>query len=108
MGCPASGGRVGGPPARRSRVRYRNPVGHPHHGVTKVSGDKVQSRRGGIEMAGTFEVYTDKAGKFRFRLKASNGQVIASGEAYESKAAANAGVQSVIKNSVDAKVVDLT
>ena len=59
-------------------------------------------------MAGTFEVYTDKAGKFRFRLKASNGQVIASGEAYESKAAANAGVQSVIKNSADAKVVDLT
>ncbi len=59
-------------------------------------------------MAGTFEVYADKAGKFRFRLKASNGQVIASGEAYESKAAANAGVQSVIKNAADAKVVDLT
>jgi uncharacterized protein len=33
-------------------------------------------------MAGTFEVYTDKAGKFRFRLKASNGQVVATGEAY--------------------------
>ena len=36
-------------------------------------------------MAGKFEVYQDKAGKYRFRLKASNGQVIATGEAYESK-----------------------
>ena len=34
-------------------------------------------------MAGTFEVYEDKAGKFRFRLKAGNGEVVASGEAYE-------------------------
>jgi uncharacterized protein YegP (UPF0339 family) len=39
-------------------------------------------------MAGTFEVYTDKSGKFRFRLKASNGQVVATGEAYDTKAAA--------------------
>lgn len=39
-------------------------------------------------MAGKFELYSDKAGKFRFRLKAGNGEVIAVGEAYESKAAA--------------------
>ena len=32
-----------------------------------------------------FEWYKDKAGKFRFRLKAANGEVIATGEAYESK-----------------------
>jgi uncharacterized protein YegP (UPF0339 family) len=32
---------------------------------------------------GKFEVYKDRAGKFRFRLKASNGQVVATGEAYE-------------------------
>ena len=42
-------------------------------------------------MAGKFEVYKDRAGKFRFRLKASNGQVVATGEAYESKAAAKKG-----------------
>ena len=37
-------------------------------------------------MAGKFELYKDKAGKYRFRLKASNGQIIAtSSEAYESK-----------------------
>ena len=59
-------------------------------------------------MAGKFEIYKDKAGKFRFRLKAGNGEIIASGEAYESKAAAKNGVASVQKNAGDATVVDLT
>ena len=54
-------------------------------------------------MPGKFEWYQDKAGKFRFRLKASNGQVIAVGEAYESKAA---GIESVRKNAADAAVVE--
>ena len=53
-----------------------------------------------------FEVYADKAGKFRFRLKAKNGQIIAVGEAYETKKAALAGVASVKKNAPDAKVVE--
>ena len=52
-----------------------------------------------------FEVYTDKAGKTRFRLKAKNGQIIAVGEAYETLKACLAGVASVQKNAVDAKVV---
>ncbi len=43
-------------------------------------------------MAGKFELYKDKSGKFRFRLKASNGQVIATGEAYETKASALNGI----------------
>jgi uncharacterized protein len=59
-------------------------------------------------MAGKFELYKDKAGKFRFRLKASNGQIIAVGEAYESKAAAKNGIESVKKNAPDADVVDET
>ncbi len=57
-------------------------------------------------MAGKFELYKDKAGKFRFRLKAGNGQVIATGEAYESKAAAMNGIESVRKNAGDAKLDD--
>ena len=57
-------------------------------------------------MAGKFEVFTDKAGKFRFNLKAGNGQVIASSEAYESKKAALNGIESVRKNAPDAKVAD--
>ena len=59
-------------------------------------------------MAGKFELYEDKAGKFRFRLKAGNGEIIAVGEAYESKAAAKKGIDSVMRNATDAKVVDQT
>ena len=58
-------------------------------------------------MAGKFEVYQDKAGKYRFRLKSSNGQVIATGESYESKAACLKGVASVQKNAPDAAVVEI-
>jgi uncharacterized protein len=59
-------------------------------------------------MAGKFEIYKDKGGKFRFRLKASNGEIIAVGEAYESKASAKNGIESVQKNAAGATVVDLT
>ena len=59
-------------------------------------------------MAGKFELYEDKAGKFRFRLKAGNGEIIAVGEAYETKAGAQKGIDSVIRNAADAQVVDQT
>ena len=59
-------------------------------------------------MAGKFEVYEDRSGKFRFRLKAGNGEVVASGEAYESKSAAVKGTQAVQRAAEDAKLVDLT
>jgi uncharacterized protein YegP (UPF0339 family) len=57
-------------------------------------------------MAGKFELFTDKGGKFRFNLKAGNGQIIASSEAYESKSAALNGIESVRKNAPDAPVVE--
>ena len=53
-----------------------------------------------------FEVYTDKAGEFRFRLKATNGQIIATGEGYKSKSGCMNGIESVKKNAADAEVVD--
>lgn len=59
-------------------------------------------------MAGKFELYNDSQGKFRFRLKAGNGEIIAVGEAYESKAGAMSGIESVKKNAADANVVDQT
>jgi uncharacterized protein YegP (UPF0339 family) len=59
-------------------------------------------------MAGKFELYTDAAGKFRFRLKAGNGEIIAVGEAYESKAGALNGIESIKKNAADATLVDQT
>jgi uncharacterized protein YegP (UPF0339 family) len=58
-------------------------------------------------MAGKFEVYKDGSAGFRFRLKAGNGEVIATGEAYSSKAAALKGIESV-KNNSDSDIVDLT
>ncbi len=58
-------------------------------------------------MAGKFEVYKDKSGGYRFRLKAGNGEVIASSESYTTKAAALNGVDSV-KNNAGSDVVDLT
>lgn len=52
-----------------------------------------------------FEVYKDKAGEFRFRLKATNGQIIAVGEGYKALASCKKGIESIKKNAVDAKIV---
>ena len=52
-----------------------------------------------------FEVYTDKAGEFRFRLKARNGEPIAASEGYKAKASCMNGIESVRKNAPEADVV---
>ncbi len=52
-----------------------------------------------------FEVYTDKAGEFRFRLKARNGEIIATGEGYKAKASCLNGIDSIRRNAPDANVV---
>lgn len=52
-----------------------------------------------------FEVYKDKAGEFRFRLKATNGQIIAVGEGYKALAGCMNGIESVKKNAPDAEIV---
>ncbi|MBQ9647305.1 MAG: YegP family protein [Oscillospiraceae bacterium] len=51
-----------------------------------------------------FEVYVDKAGEFRFRLKARNGEIIGTGESYKKKAGCLNGIESIRKNAVDAKI----
>jgi uncharacterized protein YegP (UPF0339 family) len=53
-----------------------------------------------------FEWYKDKAGKFRFRLVAANGEKIASSEAYNSKEGCVNGIESVKKNAPIAKIVE--
>lgn len=53
-----------------------------------------------------FEIYTDKAGEFRFRLKATNGQVIAVSEGYTTMANCKNGVESVKKNAPEAEIVE--
>lgn len=57
-------------------------------------------------MAAKFEVYTDKAGKHRFRLKAGNGEVVATGEAYETRKGALDGCKAVQRAAADASIVE--
>jgi uncharacterized protein YegP (UPF0339 family) len=59
-------------------------------------------------MAAKFTVYLDRAKKYRFNLKASNGEIIASGEAYPDKKSALKGIASIQKNAATAKIVDET
>lgn len=51
-----------------------------------------------------FEIYTDKAGEYRFRLKAANGQIIAVSEGYKAKESCLNGVESVKKNAPGAEI----
>ncbi len=54
-----------------------------------------------------FEVYKDKSGEYRFRLKAGNGQVIAISEGYKSKTSCMNGIESVKKNAPTAAIVEI-
>ena len=51
-----------------------------------------------------FEMYTDKAGEYRFRLKAKNGEVIAVSEGYKSKDSCLNGIESVKNNAPEAEI----
>jgi len=53
-----------------------------------------------------FEMYQDKAGDYRFRLKARNGEIIAVSENYSAKAGCLNGIESVRKNAPDAEIVE--
>jgi hypothetical protein len=57
-------------------------------------------------MVAKFEVYKDNSGKYRFRLKASNGQVIATGQGYSSKDSCLNGIESVKTNAPVAEIVE--
>ena len=52
-------------------------------------------------MSGKFECYKDKAGEYRFRLKAGNGETILASEGYSSKSGCTNGIESVMKNATD-------
>lgn len=59
-------------------------------------------------MAYRFEVYKDKAGEFRFRFKASNGETMFGSEGYAQKASALSAIESIKKNASGASVDDQT
>ena len=52
-----------------------------------------------------FEIYLDKAGEYRFRLKATNGQIIAVSEGYKAIAGCMNGIESVKKNAADSEII---
>lgn len=58
-------------------------------------------------MAGKFELWVDKGGDWRFNLKATNGQVVATSQGYASKASALGGIASVRNNAPGAEIVEL-
>jgi uncharacterized protein YegP (UPF0339 family) len=57
-------------------------------------------------MPAKFTVYLDRAKKYRFNLKAANGEIIASGESYPDKKSALKGIASIQKNAAAAKIID--
>jgi uncharacterized protein len=68
--------------------------------------ESLAATESGSRRGGKFELYQDRAGKHRFRLKASNGAIVAVGEVYESKRAALDGIESMLRAANGASVVD--
>src|SRR5690606_23513754 len=75
--------------------------------VSRDGPTRARREREGTAMAGKFELWTDKGGDWRFNLKASNGQVIATSQGYSSKAGALNGIESVRTNAPGAPVVEI-
>ncbi|MBQ1832475.1 MAG: DUF1508 domain-containing protein [Treponema sp.] len=80
--------------------------------IIKNSGSDVEDQtKDGYEKLSCpkYEIYKDKKGEFRFRLKARNGQIIAVGESYKDQAGVKNGVSSIKKNATpDTKIIDET
>ena len=57
-------------------------------------------------MAGTFEIFKDSKGECRFRLKGRNGEIVAAGESYPTKAHVKRGIRAVHRAAADAKIED--
>ncbi|MFJ7909448.1 YegP family protein [Kitasatospora sp. NPDC096204] len=58
-------------------------------------------------MSGKFEIYQDAGGKYPFRLKVVNGEIVATGQGHAGKDAARKGVQAVQRAADGATVVDV-
>lgn len=58
-------------------------------------------------MPAKFEIYKDKSDQYRFRFKAANGQIVAQGQGYTSKASCLNGIKSLQDNAADAAIVEV-
>jgi uncharacterized protein YegP (UPF0339 family) len=79
-------------------------VPEPLPPVEVITGAEAETAK----VVGVFEVICDAAGKFRFHLKAANGQIIAVSQSYGAKESAIKGIDSIKKNAPIAKIADLT
>ena len=77
------------------------------YSTLKTVSNKPKTVRRKPPKKGKFEVYKDKASEYRFRLKASNGEIIAVSEGYKSKRSCIHGIQSVKKNVLKPKIVEV-
>ena len=82
------------------------------NGIASVKKNAVEAKLEDQTVAGytpvtnpKFEVYKDKAGEFRFRLKARNGEIILVGEGYKAKASCLNGIDSIRRNAPEAPIV---
>jgi uncharacterized protein YegP (UPF0339 family)/uncharacterized surface protein with fasciclin (FAS1) repeats len=66
----------------------------------------AESGSQGVVQDPVFEIHCDAAGKFRFHLKAGNGQIIAVSQSYLSRQSAENGIESIKKNAPTAKIID--
>ena len=71
-----------------------------------LAGVEDQTAEGETCKCPKFEVYADKAGEFRFRLKAKNGEIIVTGEGYKAKSSCLNGIDSIGRHAVDAVVTE--
>jgi len=77
-------------------------------GVQRFAANSTKPSERKAPMPAKFVVKKGPTGKFRFNLLSTNGQVVASSEAYETKRAAMSGVASVQKLAAGATIVDTT
>jgi hypothetical protein len=82
---------------------YSKPT--PVYSIPKTLRSKPTKRK--PAKTGKFEVYKDKVGEYRFRLKAPNGEIIAVSEGYHTKESCMNGIQSVKRNVLTPKIVEL-
>ena len=76
--------------------------------VRKNADAKVEDQTAGESVTNPkFEIYLDKGGQFRFRLKASNGENILASEGYAAKSGCKNGIESVRKNAPDSDVTEV-
>ena len=92
------------PPVEAAPVVEKTPEPMPPVEVMPIVETPVKAK----ETEGVFEIICDAADRWRFHLKAANGEIIAASQSYGSKEAAEVGIASIKKNAPIAKIVDLT